>query len=75
MISTSVAGQISSDSSNVVELVLISIFVFLLFTSFHKVRAMYQKITTSIKIEDNSTSSVSVHYTSDCNGRKTEKKR
>ena len=32
MISTSVAGQISSDSSNVVELVLI--FVFLLFTSF-----------------------------------------
>ena len=73
MISTSVAGQISSDSSNVVELVLISIF--LLFTSFDKVRAMYQKITTSIKIEDNSTSSVSVHYTSDCNGRKTEKKR
>ena len=50
-------------------------FVFLLFTSFDKVRAMYQKITTSIKIEDNSTSSVSVHYTSDCNGRKTEKKR
>ena len=76
MISTSVAGQISSDSSNVVELVIIQIFV--LFSSLvnnMKVRAMYQKITTSIKIEDNSTSSVSVHYTSDCNGRKTEKKR
>ena len=76
MISTSVAGQISSDSSNVVELVINKIFVF--FSSLEnnmKVRAMYQKITTSIKIEDNSTSSVSVHYTSDCNGRKTEKKR
>ena len=77
MISTSVAGQISSDSSNVVELVtiLISNETTCELTFNDKVRAMYQKITTSIKIEDNSTSSVSVHYTSDCNGRKTEKKR
>ena len=75
MISTSVAGQISSDSSNVVELVTIMISNKTTCELTFKVRAMYQKITTSIKIEDNSTSSVSVHYTSDCNGRKTEKKR
>ena len=39
-----------------------------------QVREMYEKITTKIEVEDNSSSSVSVTYTSDCN-RRTEKKR
>jgi Ribonuclease G/E len=58
LLTASVAGEISSDSSNIVELI----------------EDLYGKITTTVRVEDNSSESVSIHCMSDCN-KKHRKKR
>ena len=52
LMKASVAGEISSDSSNIVELI----------------EELYGKITTTVRVEDNSSDSVSVYYTAACTG-------
>ena len=59
LITASTAGQISSDSANIVELI----------------EELYRKITTTVTVEDNSSHSVSVHYTSDCNKKHSKRRK
>ena len=59
LMTASVAGEISSDSSNVVELI----------------QELYGKITTTVRVEDNSPESVSIHYMSSCNKKHTKRRK
>ena len=59
LMTASVAGEISSDSSNVVELI----------------QELYGKITTTVRVEDNSSESVSIHFTSDCNKKHSKRRK
>ena len=59
LMTASVAGEISSDSSNVVELI----------------QELYQKITTTIRVEDNASESVSIHFMSDCNKKHSKRRK
>ena len=59
LMTASVAGEISSDSSNVVELI----------------QELYGKITTTVRVEDNSSESVSIHYMSSFNKKHTKRRK
>ena len=59
LMTASVAGEISSDSSNIVELI----------------QELYGKITTTVRVEDNSSESVSIHYMSSCNKKHRKRRR
>ena len=56
---STVAGEISSDSGNIVELI----------------EEMYNKIMTTIRVEDKSSESIQIYYTTSCGKKRNKRKR